>query len=400
MTHPRLRHIFLFLAVLTGVLFALPVGAQTVDEEATKNEDVDRLAPDFVHAYVVIAEPYKVLYSSYGHSALRLTCPTYGLDYIFTCEGEAAEDNITRFLLGKLKMGVYALKTDVFLKDYERQGRKVTQYELNLPPEVKQRLWQQMDERKAAAPTPYDFIENGCTHLVLCWIEEALGYTAIEYTAWPETFSHTRKAIAGKALKDFPWNHLIIGTMVDGRLNEDCSNAEKVIIPADLVYVLKHAKVNGQPIIKGEQEILKSRNVYADSSFMTPLMIASVILLTTIVLLIAGRRYPTKAVLAVNKIWTIIVLAIVCGIGLFLLYLVVGTSLAGTEWNWLLVTINPLPALLWRWRESWAKPWMVICVAWCIAAVTLPFITVDDAYLPLSLAAGMLPFLRTNHNSQ
>ncbi|MBR1381854.1 MAG: hypothetical protein IJ554_05205, partial [Paludibacteraceae bacterium] len=55
------------------------------------NDTIDRLAPDFVKVSLCVADPtdYKddALGTS-GHAFLRMQCPTFGLDYCFSYEGE------------------------------------------------------------------------------------------------------------------------------------------------------------------------------------------------------------------------------------------------------------------------------------------------------------------------
>ena len=62
------------------------------------NDTIDRLAEDFVEAYVSIAEPGDYLYTTLGHAAYHLKCPTFGLDYYFTMEGESSKGALWRFL--------------------------------------------------------------------------------------------------------------------------------------------------------------------------------------------------------------------------------------------------------------------------------------------------------------
>ena len=49
-------------------------------------------AEDFVIASVCVASPGEDVYSALGHACLRLQCPTYNLDYIYSYEAEDADD--------------------------------------------------------------------------------------------------------------------------------------------------------------------------------------------------------------------------------------------------------------------------------------------------------------------
>lgn len=391
-----IRNILCLLACC--LIWHCPSPLMAEEETATADTDstvIDRLAPDFVLASVVIAEPHDILYSSFGHAALRLQCPTFGLDYIFTCEGEPAQDNVTRFLLGDLKMGVYAMKAAAYLEEYAQQGRGVTEYALNLSPADKQRLWQQMDERVKQAHVPYDYVANGCAHLVLEWIDQAYSGGFIHYGAWPATFDQSRKVIAGHVCRQFPWSHLVISTLVDGSINSSCTKREKVVLPQDLVFVLQHATVKGQPLLDAQPHpLLPSLQHYGNRRQVTPWHITCGLLLLTLGLLYAHSRQRLRLL---ARIWCYTMLGIQTLLGIFFCYLVFFSSLPCTEWNWLLIPFSPLPAMLWRWRNVWARPALVIYVIWCIGTLVLPFIYEDYAYLPLAMAMGLLPWL---HNAK
>ena len=79
------------------------------------NDTIDRLAPDFVKVSLCIADPtdYREdALGTSGHAFLRLQCPTFGLDYCFSYEGENVNDNLFRYLSGQTKMGMFAFHTD------------------------------------------------------------------------------------------------------------------------------------------------------------------------------------------------------------------------------------------------------------------------------------------------
>ena len=76
------------------------------------NDTIDRLADDFITASLVIADPGDVMYSILGHAALRMQCPTFNLDYVFSYESEGVNGKIFSFLLNDLKMGMVAVSKD------------------------------------------------------------------------------------------------------------------------------------------------------------------------------------------------------------------------------------------------------------------------------------------------
>ena len=52
-------------------------------------------------------------------------------------------------------------------------------------------------------------------------------------------------------------------------------------------------------------------------------------------------------------------------IGAFMVYLICFSNLCHTEWNWLIVPFNILPAIFWYWRKYWALPYACALLIWC-----------------------------------
>ena len=140
------------LNIVCALLFALSVWGQneatthavdslSVAERNAQmgfNDTIDRWADDFIQASVVVTDPGDVLYSTLGHAAIHLQCPTFHLDYIFSYESENIRQKFFVYLRGGLKMGMFAMPVEDCLEDYRAQGRGVREYTLNLSPEQKQ----------------------------------------------------------------------------------------------------------------------------------------------------------------------------------------------------------------------------------------------------------------------
>ena len=158
-----LRDAFLKFSLVALTAFPLVSVAVQSESTALDQDGIDRSNPNFVTASLLVMSPGNELYSCAGHSCIRLECPTFKLDYCFSYESESAKDKILTFFMGKLKMGMFAIPTADYLKTGEEEGRGVMQYRLNLPPDVKQRLWKILDERAAQGVNlPYDYVKRGC----------------------------------------------------------------------------------------------------------------------------------------------------------------------------------------------------------------------------------------------
>ena len=164
--------------------------------------------------------------------------------------------------------------------------------------------------------------------------------------------------------------------MVNGSIDDtDCSNEEKIIMPADLVESLASASIDGRPLITAEPRIHCSASQEEQPCLFTPLLLAFILLVISIVVALLKWKF-----------WDYVLLAVQTLLGIFTLYLVAFSSLCCTEWSWLLVPFNPLPLIFWKWRRHWALPFAAIIGIWCIVMVVYPHQLTDVTFVVLSIA--------------
>ena len=146
-------------------------------------------------------------------------------------------------------------------------------------------------------------------------------------------------------------------------------------MPADLVAILSEASVNGVKIMdESPTELLPVVQVHK-TPFITPLMVSILLLILTVICVVFHWHTMDYVLLSIQTI-----------LGLVTVYLVLFSSLVCTEWSWLIIPFNPLPAILWHWRKHWALPFAVICLLWCGHMVFYPHLLTSTAYIILTLA--------------
>ena len=331
------------------------------------NDTIDRMAEDFVTVSVVVCDPYEVLYSSLGHAAIRLQCPVYDLDYVFTYEGESVRNQVWRFLKGDLKMGMYALPTELFLKIYESVGRGVREYKMNLSPMQKQQLWRTMDEMRTAGMTmPYDFFKRGCAKSVVKVVRKVVGPNGIHYAPWSEKYTeHTIRELVRDYIPELPWTEFMLYFLIGSEAERPMSCEEKLIVPTDLVEVWQQATFdNGKPVLDGEAHVLVQPTQQMKAGWFTPLL-ASLLLLLLALGSLATCWMPNKVCGMVGNVVDYSMLIIQTLLGILMVYLVCFSSLPCTKWNWLIIPFNILPTIGWYWRKYWALPLACILLVWC-----------------------------------
>ena len=365
-----------FAAALAVVL---SFGAFGLCDAAGFDDGIDRSDPNFVKASLLVMSPGDELYSCAGHSCIRLECPKFDLDYCFSYESESVKDKVFTFFMGKLKMGMFAIPTADYLKLGRESGRGVMQYTLNIPPDAKQRLWKILDERVAqGAYLAYDYMERGCAQAAMRVLREALAPYAMDVDPWPKKYAAlSRHELLEMAITNYPWQTFLLYTICGATTDDGMPEFRKVVIPRDLLEVLRIARIGGKLVIADEGvELLPVSN---DSGKrrppVTPFAVSWVVAALAIANCFAKWTWLDWGFLAVQSV-----------LGLFLTYMVCFSNLTAMGWNWLIVPFNLLPLAFWKWRQKWALWFAGVLVLWEIGMMASPHRLTDPAYLVLVLA--------------
>lgn len=238
------------------------------------NDTIDRLAPDFVQVSLCIADPTdqsQDYFGMTGHAFLRLQCPTFGLDYCCSYESEQVKGQLWDYLRGRLHMRMSSVQTDEYLEDYRAWQRAVHEYRLNLPPEAKLRLWEQMDNHTLLEQDlKMDVMKFGCANTLLRYVERALAPTQIQYE-WPEKYRRkSAMEIAGEHLENYPWSWLGFRILEGREMRRLTTPKQKVIMPMDLLEVWSFASLNGQPLLAYIGDLVEAEPVVVSKPWFTP----------------------------------------------------------------------------------------------------------------------------------
>lgn len=343
------------------------------------NDTIDRMAPDFVKVSLCIADPtdYREdALGTSGHAFLRLQCPTFGLDYCFSYEGENVNDNLFRYLSGQTKMGMFAFHTDEYLEDYRQWNRSVHEYALALPPEAEQRLWEIMDNHLTnGIVLRHDLNKYGCAITVVRYVKQALMDIPINYAPNSELESMSRREIGYRSLANHPWLRLTSMIFTDNKADANIPLDEKLVIPADLAEVWQHASVQNQQFATYVGDLVEGVPLDEAKPWFSPMLAAILIVLITICFAFTKYSYWDWVLLVGQAIY-----------GLVLIFLWIVMREFGSAAYILMVLFNPLPLMLWRWRKYWVLPYAILLIIGIVVLACLPHMLVDPAFLVIAIA--------------
>jgi len=385
--------------ILFFLLALLPVvgmQAQIYDEngqyvDTIFHDHINRQADDFVKAYFCVAEPTDWrddFLGVNGHAFIRLVCDAFDMDYCFSYESESTDGQMDKYLQGKLKMGMYAVPTEEYLVDFINWKRAVHQYKLNLPPDVKQRLWQILDGHVMEGnQLKLDLDKRGCSVSAVRYIVKALGDLKIQY---PEDLSYkemTLREIQYQSMENFPWMRLAYDTWLDDLFNEPKKIEGKMIVPIETAMIWEQSTLLDKPVLEYDCDIVEAPIVENKKPWLTPLRLAWLLLLVTIVLALVTYFLPSfRGYTYWIWLWLGLLLPVSGGL-VYVTWLVHQLS-----WSVGIVTalFNILPLLCWRWRNYWQLPYAIVLAVGALILWLWPHMVVDPFYVVMALNYAVL----------
>jgi hypothetical protein len=122
-------------------------------------------------------------YSLFGHTAIRINDPYNNIDVVYNYG--AFDFNtpnfVLKFIKGDLQYFAVAHSYADFINEYNYEKRSVYEQELNIPENLKQKLFDNLNTSLASGDShyTYKFIDKNCTSMVVDIINKTLGTNAI-----------------------------------------------------------------------------------------------------------------------------------------------------------------------------------------------------------------------------
>ena len=325
-------------------------------------EEEYEILPDssnFVTASLLTITPADNIYSSMGHSSIRMQCPSESLDYCFSLEMAALPGDYVRFFSGQMKAAVVAIPTEEFLQAYREEGRGITQRELNLTLHEKQQLWRLLDEEVVKPPhLTFNFLNTNCVMMTMLMIEHCLINEQMDFGQLPPALQLNNGDLIRHHSADTPWAQFLYITL-SGAACDGHEAMEYRLSPKMIVEVLDNATIRGdsttaRPVFLGKPRQVLQATTQPHPFPITPIMLFGTILLLTLILTIAEHfGHCLRAV----RILDILLYAFQVFSGILLLYTSYVANLFGSHWNWYLIPTCLIPIILWLTcrKNSWHR---------------------------------------------
>ena len=218
--------------------------------------------------------PGEELYSTFGHTALRVQDSSRGTVEVFNYGTfEFGPDFYSQFIRGKLRYFLSVQPFFEFLEEYRYQSRSVVEQEIQLGCSEKQQLLRALYANAQGENRfyRYDFLFDNCTTRAGNMVVQNAGAPVAFRNILPSEVPSFRDLIhtyldAGHQ----PWSKLGIDLLLGSDLDLKVSNREAMFLPDYLLKGFDSASIGGRPLVTSPQKVLDVPSPLTAAPLITP----------------------------------------------------------------------------------------------------------------------------------
>jgi hypothetical protein len=334
--------------------------------------------------------PGEELYSTFGHTAVRVQDVAKGTDYVFNYGTfEFGPDFYTKFIRGKLLYFLSVEDFNDFFFEYKLQSRSIQEQVLQLSCDENQKLYValQSNAQEQNRYYRYDFLFDNCTTRAGDIVAKNTNSPVVFKDILPKNTPSFRNLIheylnAGHEY----WSKLGIDILLGAKLDRKVSNREAMFLPDYLLKGFDSATVNNHPLVTPPQTILPMPSPLKDKSFLTPAVVFSLLL----VIILAISFIKSNWARATISIFDFLFFFILGLAGILLLFMWLGTDhkVCQNNYNlfWALPT-NVVMAFFVHSKRIWVKKYFRI-ILWLTVVLVLTWF-----FLPQQMNNALIPIV-------
>lgn len=303
---------------------------------------------DTVMTSILVTEPGPRIFQVSGHAAIRLQCPAYGLDNVFSFETDD-RGGMAGQILGQARGRFAGIEFGEYRRDFEAQGRGITEYPLNLTDAQTRRLWQILD-RSIADRQEHDFNIrwSNCNSRAIEKIIAALRPDRIVLNESVCSRMDNATLLREVVEKDYPWASLLLCSGIGSDADIRDSWVYR-LAPAIMGRTFADAEIVSadgarRPLLSGEPALISASHTDRGHDAPSPRAVASGILVFAVLLSICdlGGRFRRMVHAA-----DVALLCVQTAGAVALIFVSAIPASIGTWFNWLFIPFNPLPLIVW-----------------------------------------------------
>lgn len=328
---------------------------------------------------LLTCESGNALYSTFGHTAIRIIDPINRKDLVFDFGSFDFETPFftVKFLRGSLDYYLDVTDFSNFQRVYRNAKRDVIEQQFNLSNTQKQKIYEQLKRtlKSESRYYKYDFLNDNCATR----IRDIVDKLPIEKPPLNITTTHRKELKT--YLVNKKWLALGIDILLGAPVDKPITQKELMFLPNQLREQLSLYQINGQSLLGTSSIIVKSKKVTIGNWwFLQPLHWA---ILAIFMMIFIGWKYADLFSRMASFSYFIFGLS-----GLLLLFLWFGTRHTATQMNYNLLWLNPLLLLLPFLKNGVFKRWVLI-----ITSLIMSLLILFWTFIPQLLNISILPLI-------
>jgi hypothetical protein len=339
---------------------------------------------------LLTCSPGEELYSTFGHTALRVKDNTTGSDIIFNYGTfEFGPDFYTKFIKGQLHYFLSIENFADFASNYQYESRSIQEQVLQLSCAEKEKLFAalQTNAQEENKYYLYDFLFDNCTTRAKDIVAANTAFPVVFHNILPMDVLTFRNQIHYYLNKGGQyWSKLGIDLLLGAKLDKKVSNQQAMFLPDYLLKGFDSAIINGQPLVMPPQTILQMPSPLNKGSVFRPSIVFSFFLMIVIIFSFIQKKGLTKILYAFDFIFFLLAGLI----GVLILFMWFGTDHNTTQKNYNILWALPTHALMAFFihkKQNWIKKYFRI-VMWLSILLLLAW-----AFLPQQMNNGFIPIV-------
>ena len=336
--------------------FILSVVNATAGAQSMRN-------PDSIQISLLTCSPGKEVWAQYGHTAIRYYDKESGEDLAINYGIFSLDQTyfIPRFVLGMTdyRMGVQPM--DMFLAQYNYEGRGVVEQILNLSAEDKKVIYEALQENMKPENVVYryNYFFDNCTTRARDMLVNHL-HGKVVYP--PAEEDATFRSMIHKWNNKYEWSQFGEDLLLGVNADRKTTKSEQQFLPENLRNDFDKATYKGKPLVKETNVLLDAETEVAEPTFpLSPLSIALIFAAISLVMMLFSYRRQQ-----VYWAWDL-ALMLTSGLMGIIFFVMIFSQHPCVSLNFILLFFNPLPLLflystIKKKKVIWWKIWGALII--------------------------------------
>ncbi|HEU5364070.1 MAG TPA: DUF4105 domain-containing protein [Hanamia sp.] len=335
--------------------------------------------------------PGEELYSTFGHSALRITDTVTHQDIVYNYGTFNFDDPdfYTKFVRGKL---LYYLSTDdfeSFVSENQQDNRSITEQILNLSCEQKRNVIGLLEANMMAQNRfyKYDFLFDNCTTRLRDLIENASDSTVHFGKALHTKVSFRNLIHEYLNYNDKQWSKLGIDILLGAKTDAIATPYQIMFLPDYLMKTFDSSTINSQPLVSDKHSLFKIDHSQNEKNNLTHPFFLFICLFVVIAFLSFSKKVFIQKFLAS---FDALLFFIVGLLGILILFMWFGTDHIMCRDNYNLLwawPMNVVAAFYIHSKRNWARIYFLVYAIFNIILIAI------WNFIPQHLNFALIPVL-------